>query len=314
MLGLRFFKGLPTEYIIRYRSGRIVAQGLGLAFYYFPYNTQIVAVPTASADGNFVFNEVTQNFQAVTLQGQFTYRIAEPQVAANLLNFSLDPRSRAYISSDPERIAGRIGNVVQMQTRGEIQSRSLEEALRDAQTLAARVLTTIREGNLLQTMGVELLQIYFVAVKPTPDIGKALEAPYRESLLRQADEAIYARRAAAVEEERKIKQNELSTDISLEENRRQLIDLQGENAAQEAEFRGRALEQEATYRSRATRMEVEVFAELEPRLVLALAMRDLGRNAKRIGNLNITPEILASLLEANQPQRHGDAEESSGQE
>jgi hypothetical protein len=146
-------------------------------------------------------------------------------------------------------------------------------------------------------MGVELLQIYFVAVKPNPDLGKALEAPYRESLLRQADEATYARRAAAVEEERKIKQSELQTDISLEENRRQLIDLQGVNATQEAEFNGRALELEATFRSRATRMEVEVFEALDPRLVLALAMRDLGRNAGKIGTLNITPEILASLLE-----------------
>ncbi len=296
MLGLRFFKGLPTEFVIRYRSGRVVAQGLGLAFWYRAFNTQIVAVPTASSDGNFVFNEVTQNFQPVTLQGQFTYRISNPQIAAQLLNFSLDPRSRAHVSNDPERIVGRIANVVQMQTRGEIQGRRLDEALRDTQTLAPRVLASIRAGGLLQNMGIELLQIYFVAVKPSPDMGKALEAPYREALLRRADEAVYARRAASIEEERVIKQKELSTDISLEENRRQLLDLQGENATQEAEFRGRALEQEATYRARATKMEVEVFEKLEPRLVLALAMRDLGRNAEKIGNLNITPEILAALL------------------
>ena len=44
-------------------------------------------------------------------------------------------------------------------------------------------------------------------------------------------------------------------------------------------------------------MEVEVFAKLEPKLVLALAMRDLGQNADKIGTLNITPEILAALLE-----------------
>ncbi|PQV64860.1 SPFH domain / Band 7 family protein [Abditibacterium utsteinense] len=305
MLGLRFFKGLPTEYILRYRSGRVVAQGLGLAFWYRAFNTQIVAVPTASSDGNFVFNEVTKNFQAVTIQGQFTYRISDPQIAAQLLNFSVDPRSRAYVSGDPERIVGRIANVVQMQTRGEIQSRSLEEALGEAQTLAPRVLASIQSGLLLQNMGVELLQIYFVAVKPSPDMGKALEAPFREALLRRADEAVYARRAASIEEERNIKQKELSTDISLEENRRQLLDLQGENATQEAEFRGRALEQEATYRARATRMEVEVFEKLEPRLVLALAMRDLGRNAQKIGNLNITPEILSALLDARGDDQKG---------
>jgi len=33
-------------------------------------------------------------------------------------------------------------------------------------------------------------------------VGKALEAELREALLRKADEAIYARRAAAVDEEK----------------------------------------------------------------------------------------------------------------
>ncbi len=102
MLGISFFKGLPTEYILRYRSGRVVSRGNGLAFYYAPHNTQIVAVPTASSDGNFIFNEVTRDFQSLALQGQFTYRINEPEVAAQLLNFSLNPRTRAFLAGDPE--------------------------------------------------------------------------------------------------------------------------------------------------------------------------------------------------------------------
>ena len=68
-----------------------------------------------------------------------------------------------------------------------------------------------------------------MAAKPTPEVGQALEAEYRETLLRKADEAIYARRAAAVQEERKIKENELSREIALEEQKKKLIDLQGEN-------------------------------------------------------------------------------------
>ena len=71
-------------------------------------------------------------------------------------------------------------------------------------------------------------------------MAKALEAEYRETLLRKADMAISARRAAAVEEERKIKENELNTEITLEEQRRQLIDLQGSNELQEATNRGKA--------------------------------------------------------------------------
>lgn len=300
MFNLGFFKGLPTEFIIRYRSGRAVKSGPGLAFYYLQHNTQIVAVPTSSADGNFVFNEVTQNFQAVTIQGQFTFRIADPQVAASLLNFTMEPRRRTYISDDPQRLPQRIANVIQMQTRELVQSRSLEDAVRDSQTIAAQVKNAIIGQGLLASLGVELLNVYFLAAKPAPEMSKALEAPYRESLLRRADEATYARRAAAVDEERKIKQSELNTEVSLEEQRQQLIDLQAANALREAESRGHAYEMEESYRAAALQRELELFKAMDARLVLALGLRDLGQNADKIGNLNITPDILAALLQAQE--------------
>lgn len=300
MLGIRFYKGQPTDYIIKYVSGRASREGLGLAFYYFRHNTQIVAVPTTTVDGNFIFNEVTNNFQSVTIQGQFTYRIAEPKLAASLLNFAVDPVSRHYVSQDPEKLQQRIANIIQMETRGEIQQRTMEKTLRDSQAIAAIVLARIREALLLQNLGVDLNSIFFVSAKPTPEVAKALEAEYRETLLRKADEAISARRAAAVEEERKIKENELNTEITLEQRRRQLIELEGENAQQEAEFRGRALEKEAEYRARASEMELGVYKEFAPPAILALAMKALGDNAGRIGHLNITPEILASLMQAHE--------------
>jgi hypothetical protein len=291
-----FFKGLPTDYVIKYTAGKVAKEGLGLAFSYLRYKTQIVAVPTSSTDANFVFNEVTNNFQEVTIQGQLTFRIRDPKQAAALLNFTIDPRTRAYLSNDPERLAQRIINIVQMATRGEIQKRSLEQTLSATQAIAADVLATVQKGGLLEPMGTELLSVYFLSARPTPEVGRALEAEYREMLLRKADEAIYARRAAAIEEERKIKERELSTEIALEQQRQQLIALQGSNSLQEAENRGKALELESQYRTRATEQELAVYRPLDPRTVLAVAMKELGANAERVGHLTITSEVLASLL------------------
>ena len=50
----------------------------------------MAVIPTSTRDANFVFNEGTNNFQSVTLQGQFTYRIADPAQAATQLNFAYD--------------------------------------------------------------------------------------------------------------------------------------------------------------------------------------------------------------------------------
>ncbi len=304
MLGIGYFRAQPTEYVLRYTSGRVTREGVGLSFAYLRHNTQVVAVSTSSADANFVFNEVTTNFQAVTIQGQCTYRIQDARRAASLLNFAIDPQNRSYLSSDPERLAQRITNVIQMVTRSQIQERTLEETIRQTQEIAARVLANVREGGLLQALGVELLSVYVLAAKPTPEVAKALEAEYRETLLRKADEAIYARRAAAVDEERKIKENELASQIALELQRQQLIEREGQNAQQTTEFQGRALELEAEYRARALERELSAYRTLEPRMVVASALKDLGLHASKIGTLNITPDLLATILDA---QRDGES-------
>jgi regulator of protease activity HflC (stomatin/prohibitin superfamily) len=296
MLGIGFFKGQPTDYILRYVSGTVRREGMGLAFYYWRYNTQIVAVPTTAMDTNFVFNEITSNFQQVTFQGQLTYRIREPKQAAELLNFRIDPVTYTYATEDLKALAQKITNIVRIEARSEVEKRTLAEVLRDSRAIAKDVEQRVREAALLTPLGVELLGVFLLSARPTPEVAKALEAEYRESLLRQADEATYARRGAAVDEERKIKQKELESDKALEEQRQALIDLQGANALKEAENRGVALEKEAHYRARGAQMELTVLSAIDPRSLLAIALRDLGQNAGKLGNVTITSELLASLL------------------
>lgn len=303
MLNIGYFKGQPTDYVIKYSGGRPRREGQGLAFFYWKHATQVVAVPTSSRDANFVFVELTRNFQEVTIQGQFTYRIHEPRRAAELLNFTYDPVRRSHVSNDPERLAQRITNIIQTTTRGELADRTLEEVLGRYEAIAATVERRFKDGGLLAPLGVELLSVFFTTARPTPEVAKALEAEYRETLLRKADEAIFARRAAAVAEERKIKENELSTDIALEEQRRRLIDLQGENARIEAENQGQVLEVTGQARARARQLELDVYARHDPRSLLAVALGELGQNAGQIGHLTITSEILASLLNSSATPR-----------
>ena len=50
MLGISYFKGQPSDYIIKYSGSRQTRAGQGLSFFYLRFNTQIVAVPTQSID------------------------------------------------------------------------------------------------------------------------------------------------------------------------------------------------------------------------------------------------------------------------
>jgi regulator of protease activity HflC (stomatin/prohibitin superfamily) len=297
MFGIGYFKAQPTEFVRKVAGGRVKREGQALSFYYLKRRTSIVIVPVSSADAAFVFNEQTGNYQAVTIQGQLTYRIVEPRRTMDMLNYVIDPKRRVHVTQDPERLEQRIVVAVQMETRRQVEGKSLEEVLGNAASISAEVQEEVRSRALLAPLGVELLSLNFTSVSPNPEVGKALEAEYRETLLRRADEAIYARRAAAVEEEAKIKSNELEGEISLARERERLIDLEAANDRKVSQAWGERRELEAGFTARASEMELAPYRDLDPRKVLALAMRDIGNNADKVGNLNITSEVLADLLQ-----------------
>src|SRR2546426_6176456 len=198
---IRYHKGNPTEYVIEYVGGAKVREGRGASFFYLPSRATIVSVPLMTTEADYIVNEVTADFQSVAIQGQVTYRIADPARLATLLNFEIEPRSRAYRSRDPGKVPARVANLLGEAVRAEVQRLPLEGALRRGPELAPVLETRLRESPDLHNLGIEVLKVFVTTLRPTPEMAKALEADFRELLLKRADQAIYARRAAAVEQE-----------------------------------------------------------------------------------------------------------------
>lgn len=313
MLG--YLKAAPTTYVLHYHRGRLRREGPGLAFLYFRPAATIVAVPIGSADVPFVFNEVTGDFQGVTVQGQLTYRVADPHRLASLLDYSIRPDGR-YVSDDPDKLAERLVQATQIFARAVLQRRTLREALGSADKLVGEVLAALRGSEPVAMLGIEVLGLSVLAVKPTPEIARALEAEAREALQRGADEAIYARRNAGVEQERRIKESELETEVAVQEKQRQiretqmaadiaveerrslLIERRSENERRDADARAYALEATlAPVRNVDWRTLMAVTAGgADPKLMIALAFRELAENAGKIGQVNVTPDLLRTLL------------------
>jgi hypothetical protein len=81
----------------------------------------------------------------------------EPRAIADLLNFTINSRTRQYLSNDPARLNQRIVNVVQTHVRDELRLLALEDALRSADSLARIVLERIQAEHVLAAMGVECI-------------------------------------------------------------------------------------------------------------------------------------------------------------
>ncbi len=224
-MSIRYMKAPPTTYVMQFKDGRVKREGPGLSFFYWAPTTTVVSVPLASSDVPFVFNEVTQDFQAVTLQGQLTYRVADPKLLSGLLDYSVKP-SGEYASEDPSKLEERLVQVAQVRARTVVQTLPLREVLVSANVIEGKVLAALRETEAVRMLGVEVQGFSLLSLRPTPEMARALEAEAREALQRRADEAIYARRNAAVEQERRIKESEIATELSVEAGKRQIREAQ----------------------------------------------------------------------------------------
>jgi regulator of protease activity HflC (stomatin/prohibitin superfamily) len=297
MLSVRYIKATPTTYVLHFSKGRIRREGPGLSFFYWAPTSTIVMVPVGSADAPFAFQEATADFQGVAIQGQVTYRVSDPRRLAGLLDLSVGPNGR-YLTDDYQKLPERIVHATHMLMRAETQRLTLAAALTDAGGLGARVLAGLRAADAIVQLGVDILGVSVLTVRPTPESAKALEAEAREALQRRADEAIYARRNASVEQERRIKESELQTEIALEQQRARLLDDRVANDRKEAESRAFALETTlAPVRGLDWRMLMALRGG-DPASTIALAFQELAANAGRIGELNVSPDLLRALLPA----------------
>jgi hypothetical protein len=337
MFGIRYAKANPTTYLIQYRNGRPVQEGAGLAFFYFSPSASLVSIPMESVDAPFMFREVSSDFQEVTVQGQVTYRVADPKLLASLMNYTLKPNGTEHVSEDPTKLPQRVVNAVQVQLRAALQGQKLQDLLRESEGLLQSVREGLRKPDGLPSLGLELVSLAILAIKPTPDTARALEATVREKILKEADDALYLRRNAAIEQERAIKENELNTEIAVESKKRQIREtqmdaeravlekrqqiqaqeMQGQIAREKenealTELRTANARREADARAYGMSALVRTVSGVDPKVLQALALgsaepgtiianafQELAQNAGRIGELNISPDLLQQLTQTS---------------
>ena len=334
MLGIQYFKANPTVHVIQSSSGKIKRQGKGLSFFYYAPKTSLTAIPMSAQAVPFIFNLQTSDFQQLRVQGQLTFRAADPAKLAELLNFTLNEEGKDYVSDDPVNLGDRVVQAAQGIVQEQIQTMKLRETLTMLRSLDASLKQALTDNAPLKQLGIEVIDAMLVALTPTPENAKALEAEAREAILKEADDAIYDRRKSAVEQERTIQEAELQTDMAMQTKRQEIAEAKIDNeraltrkraeakaeqlaADIEAEEQRKALVERAQINRRieadaeAYRVEVNTKAassvpveyikalamnNMQPSQLLAVAMGSFAENADKIGTLHIGPDTLSNLM------------------
>ena len=338
MFGIRFAKFEPGVYVIKYKKGKVAAQGEGLSFYYYAPATSLVCVPAGSTDAPFIFSETSADFQDLTIQGQLTYRISDPAKTAKMLNYTVNNKTLAYISDDPERLSERLTNLALIAVKAAVKDMPLRKAITASDNVARQAYLSLHDNKMVQSLGVEMLSLSIAAIKPNPETARALEAETREEILKESDQAIFQRRNYAVEQERVIRESELNTEIAVEHKNREIqetrleterlaqqkqLEMRGEQLKFEiqaeeknrelVELRGKNEKTQADAKAYALREIMKVYEAVNPEVLravasagldsgrlMALAFQGIADRAEKIGSLNITPDLLAALVK-NKP-------------
>ena len=338
MFGFKFIKFQPTDYVLRYKNGKIIKEGLGLSFYYYAPTNSLVSVPMGSFEAPFIFEELTTDYQVITIQGQVTYKITDAKKIAQLLNYTLDYKGKNYISDDPKKLSPRIVNIIQVLAKKELQNLSLRDALKSIDSLVLTISKELKNNGEILSLGLNILGLSILAIRPNKETARALEAEAREEILKEADDAIYTRRNASVEQERKIKENELNTEIAIENKKRQIretqmdtersvlekkhelqksemefsikqeeakkkfINLKVQNSKEEADANAYNISSimKSLQGVDVNIIEALISIGMKPQQIIANAFQGLAENASKIGQLNVSSELLQELLKKDE--------------
>ncbi|MEW1959156.1 SPFH domain-containing protein [Kineococcus sp. NPDC059986] len=315
----RHLRSTPTTHVIHHRGGKVAHSGTGQAFWFRPLSATLSELPVDDRELPLLLHARTADFVDVTVQATVTFRIEDPELAATRVDFSLDPATGRWRSAPLQQIAGLLTETAQQHVLDVLAGMPLRDVLVTGVTLTRERITAglLADSRLTQT-GLALVDARVVAVRPDPDVEKALGTPTREQLQTEADRATSERRALAVERERTISENELQSKIELARREEQLVAQRGANqrrsvedaaAADAIRTTAEAEREERLAQARATarRLQGEADAGAEaarmaaiagtpPEVLLTLALREFAGQLPNVGTLVLTPDVVTGAL------------------
>lgn len=302
--GLRHLRGAPTVHIRHVRKGKVIHAGTGLSFWFRPRSAVLSEVPVDDRELPMLFHARTHDYQDVTVQVTVTYRCADPETATARIDFSIDPDTGTWRQDPLSQIANTLTESTQQHALKILATLELETAMR---TGVEKVKQAISENLTADHIGLEVIDIRVVAIRPDADMEKALQTTIREKVQQDADKATYQRRAVAVERERAISENELQNQIELAKREELLVVQRGANALKKAEDHARAsriadeakadgIRKLAEAEAAGEKARLDAYRDVPQETLYALAAKELAGNLPEIGSITLTPDIIQPLL------------------
>lgn len=279
---IRLFRSAgATGHVFFLKSGRVRNKGLAYSGFIGP-KTIVAVVPTTPQILDFAIDAQTKDKQAVVVQGSITARLV-PETAVSKFDFTVDARNGGYLSP------------WQQVLQATVIERVLRAVLNCAKVLDVETATHSQkevEDAVTQALGADAFSSHGIVVESCSvpkiepsdeDVGEAIGAQERQTMLTEADRALHERRLKASQNDRAIKEYEAGTKLELEKKQGVLLDEQAKNK-----------EKEATADAKATEIRLEPLVKVDAGKLLGAALME-GFKTGRVGSIVVAPELLGAL-------------------
>jgi regulator of protease activity HflC (stomatin/prohibitin superfamily) len=316
---LRHLRSETSSHVLHARGGHAARSGRGLAFWFLPLSASISELPADDRELAVLFHARTRDFQDVTAEAVITWRVERPEALAERVDFAIDLATGQWLKKPLEQIGTLLTQQAQHLAWDHIAQSSLAQVLESGiEGLGHRISTALSADETLAAMGIAVVGFRLAGIHPDPEVGRALQTPARELMQQAADRATFERRAAAVEQERAIAENELNNRIELAKREEQLIRQQGQNAQRKATDEAETQRIAADAAAARTRTErsaeadgyravasaqvqaesdrIAIYRDLPQEVLLGMAARELAGHLPAIGHLSLGGDALGPVL------------------
>ncbi|HWO18588.1 MAG TPA: hypothetical protein VNO30_07420 [Kofleriaceae bacterium] len=289
-----FIGAKPSEYLVCTRRGEIDRKrsGQGVRLFKWPWDT-IAIVPTTLQRIEFVADQITREHVGVSITGIAVYRIAAPELAFRVLNFT-------YGEAASEKLAATLREMFVGAARRLVANLSLQECLtRRKETIATFLMEEIApvvggEGSPDDTTArgwgvvIDTIEIQQVTIQ-SEVVFNHLQAPFRAEIATRAELAELERARQVAE--RRAETERLSQEAHLESVRATRA-LKARTEAEATEVESREATRRAELAAAVARRNVELdrerklqqieLAEEERRARAAAELATLEADAVRV--------------------------------
>src|SRR5882757_2772442 len=125
----RHLRGTATTHIQHVQNGKLRHAGSGQSFWFRPLSAVLSEVPVDDRELPMLFHARTVDFQDVSVQATVTYRISDPALAVQRIDFAIHPDSGQWRSAPLDQVASMLTEIAQQHAVTVIARLDLRESI-----------------------------------------------------------------------------------------------------------------------------------------------------------------------------------------